>query len=73
MKTRKRRIEYFSFYNHTGIEAHLTQMANKGWLIESISNLYWTYRRIDPKNIHFCVTYYPRASDFDPGPSADLP
>ena len=46
MKTRKRRIEFFSFYNHTGIEAHLTKMANKGWLIESISNLYWTYRRI---------------------------
>ena len=71
MKTRKRRIEFFSFYNHTGIEAHFTEMANKGWLIESISNLYWTYRRIEPKNIHFCVTYYPRASDFDPGPSEE--
>lgn len=71
MKNRKRCIEYFSFYNHTGIEAHFTEMARKGWLIESISNLYWTYRRIEPKNIHFCVTYYPRASDFDPGPSED--
>ena len=41
MKNRKRCIEYFSFYNHTGIEAHFTEMARKGWLIESISNLYW--------------------------------
>ena len=39
MKTKKRRVEYFSFYNHTGIEEHLTRMAKKGWLLESISNL----------------------------------
>ena len=71
MKTKKRRLEYYSFYNHTGIEKHLTEMAKKGWLLESISNLYWTYRKIEPKDIHFCVTYYPRASDFDPEPSED--
>ena len=71
MKAKKRRLEYFSFYNHTGIEQHFTEMAQKGWLIESISNLYWTYRKIEPQDIHFCVTYYPRASDFDPEPSED--
>ena len=71
MNTKKRRLEYYSFYNHTGIERHLTEMALKGWLLESISNFYWTYRRIEPRNIHFCVTYYPRASDFDPEPSED--
>ena len=71
MNTKKRRLEYYSFYNHTGIERHLTEMALKGWLLESISNFYWTYCRIEPRNIHFCVTYYPRASDFDPEPSED--
>ena len=71
METRKRRVEFFSIYNHTGIEAHLTQMAKKGWMIESITNVCWTYRRIEPKNIHFCVSYYPRASDFDPGPTEE--
>lgn len=71
MKNTKRRLEYFSFYNHTGIEAHFAKMAKKGWLIESISNLYWTYRKIEPKDIHFCVSYYPRASDFDPEPTED--
>lgn len=71
MKTKKRRLEYFSFYNHTGIENHLSEMAKKGWLIESISNLYWTYRKIEPMDILFCVSYYPRASDFDPEPSED--
>lgn len=71
MKTKKHRLEYYSFYNHTGIELHLKEMAQKGWLLESISNLYWVYRKIDPKDLHFCVTYYPRASDFDPEPSED--
>lgn len=71
MKTRKRRMEYFSFYDHTSLEEHFAKMAKKGWLIESISNLYYTYRRIEPKDIHFCVSYYPRASDFDPEPSVD--
>ena len=71
MKTKKRRMEYISFYNHTGLEKHFAKMAKKGWLIESISNYYWTYRKIEPKNLCFCVTYYPRASDFDPEPSPE--
>ena len=71
MKTKKRRIELISFYDHTGLEKHFSKMAKKGWLIEKISNYYWVYRRIEPRDIHFCVTYYPRASDFDPEPSAE--
>ena len=71
MKMKKRRMEFISFYNHTGLEKHFTKMAKKGWLIESISNYYWTYRRIEPKEVHFCVTYYPRASEFDPEPSQE--
>ena len=62
MKTTKRRMEFFSIYNHTGIAAHLRAMAKKGWMIESITNMYWTYRKIEPKDIHFSVSYYPRAS-----------
>jgi len=69
MNTRKRCMEFISFYNHTGLEKHFTKMAKKGWMIEHISNFYWTYRKIEPKDLHFCVTYYPRSSDFDPGPS----
>ena len=71
MKDTKRRMEFFSFYNHTGIEEHLTKMAQKGWMIESITNAYWTYRKIEPKEIHFTASYYPRASDFDPEPTEE--
>ena len=71
MKDTKRRMEFFSFYNHTGIENHLSSMAQKGWMIESITNICWTYRKIQPKEIHFTASYYPRASDFDPEPTEE--
>ena len=71
MKDTKRRMEFFSFYNYTGIEEHLAKMAQKGWMIESITNICWTYRKIQPKEIHFTASYYPRASDFDPEPTEE--
>lgn len=70
MRTKKRRLETFSFYDRTGIEKHLTEMAARGWMLEKIGML-WHYRRIEPQQLHFAVTYFPRASAFDPGPSAD--
>lgn len=68
MKNLKRRLEVFSFYDHTGIEGHLENMASKGWMLSGINKLTWNYERIDPKKIHFAVTYYPKASEFDPEP-----
>lgn len=69
MRKTKRRMETLSFYDRTGVERHLEQMAEKGWMIDHISNLGWVYRRIEPQKLQFSVTYYPKASDFDPGPS----
>ena len=50
MRQTKRRMELLSFYDHTGIERHLTRMARKGWKVEKINNYFWTYRRIEPRN-----------------------
>lgn len=69
MRNTKRRIEPLSLYDHTGIERHLEKMALKGWMIERITNYGWIYRRIEPKKLHFCVSYYPKASAFDPEPT----
>ena len=69
MKNTKRRIEPFSFFDHTGISGHLEKMAAKGWMIEKIVNTGWVYRRMEPKKLHFAVSYYPKASEFDPEPS----
>lgn len=62
MKDTKQRMEFFSFYNHTGIEEHLSKMAQKGWMIESITNVSWTYRKIEP--IHSFFLYISSAIPF---------
>lgn len=69
MKNKIRRLETCSFYDYTGMEARLEKMAAKGWMIERISAFGWVYRRIEPARLHFAVTWYPRASGFDPGPT----
>ncbi len=67
---KKRRIELFAEYDCTGISRHLEKMAAKGWMIEKISNYScWTYRRTEPKNVHFAVSYYGNATVYDPQPT----
>ncbi len=69
MKQCKREINCYSFYDRSGIEAHLEQMAKKGWLLDKISGLFWTYQAAEPQALRFAVSWYPQASDFDPVPS----
>ncbi len=71
MKNTLKKVEFFTFYDKTGIENHLEQMASEGWLLEKMSALYWTYRRIEPKKIHFSVSYYATISDFEPEPTEE--
>ena len=69
MKERMRRFEFYSFFDQKGIERRLSRMAERGWLLEKFGSWSWVYRRIEPKKLTFCVTYYPGASVFDPEPS----
>lgn len=71
MKDRKHHMELYSLYDRSGMEEHLTQMAEKGWLLEKIGSYLWTYRRIEPKRLTFSVCYFPTASQFDPEPSEE--
>jgi hypothetical protein len=66
MKNVKRRIETFTFYDHTSIVAHLEAMALKGWLLEKNSSLFWVYYRAEPQVVHYAVSYNPKASVFRP-------
>lgn len=70
MRTTKRVLTQFCFYDRTGIQKMLEKQAAKGWMLESIGQLGWKYRRIEPKNVRFAVTYYANASMFDPYPTA---
>ena len=71
MKDMKKKVEFFTFYDKTGIEKHLERMASEGWLLEKRSAFHWTYRRIEPKKIHFSVSYYATVTDFEPEPTEE--
>ena len=66
MRKKLRKVAVYSFFDHTHIEANLERMARKGWMLETMGNYLWTYRRIEPKGLHFTVSYAPKASAFDP-------
>jgi len=69
MRQTKTRLELFSFYDHRGIAAHLERQARQGWMLDKIGNWGWKYRKIEPREVKFYVTYFPKASAYDPGPS----
>ena len=62
-------ISAFTFYDRTGIQFFLEKQAAKGWLLDKMGQFGWRFRRIVPTKIHFAVTYFPKASAFDPEPS----
>ena len=71
MRTTRRDLIPFSFYDHTGMEKHLEKMAQKGWMLEELTNWGWKYRAIQPQKLHFSVSFDTRASDFEPEPTEE--
>lgn len=69
MRTSKRTIANFSFFEKETIEKKLEDMAAQGWMIAKAGNLFWTYTKIPPQKLRFAVTYFPGASELDPKPS----
>ena len=69
MRMKKRRFEQFIFYDYNGIAGHLEKMARDGWLLTKISGNFWTYERTRPAELHFTVTYFSEASEFNPYPT----
>lgn len=69
MRDKKRRMLLHSMWDHTGLEAHFARMAEKGWMVDKITNWGLVYRRIEPKKLTFCVCYYPKVTAFTPEPA----
>ena len=59
----------FTFYDRTGICQLLEKQAEKGWVLDKVTNYAWRLRRMKPQKLHYAVTYFPKASAFDPGPT----
>ena len=71
MRDHKRDFIPFSFYDRTGMAAHLEKRAAEGWLLDKVTPFGWHYRRIEPARLHFTVTYDHRLSEFAPGPTEE--
>ena len=56
-------------YDYRGVEEHLSVMAAQGWRLEKAGNTLWKYRRAQPAQVRYAVTYSDSASQFNPGPT----
>ena len=68
---RKYRLETFLPWDGAYVERHLEKMARKGWRLEKAGSPFWTYRKAEPANLHYAMTYFPDASVFDSGPTGE--
>lgn len=66
MRDLKIRVEEFALFDYSGVEKHLEKMAAKGWRLSEIVGNLWIYKRMNPANIKYAVTYIPSASPYDP-------
>ncbi len=67
----KYKLHFYSMYDHTGICKHLEDMAAKGWMLEKTGTFFWKYRKCEPKEVHFAINYFPKASEFAPEPTEE--
>lgn len=67
MRETRRCFCKFSYYDQQAIRETLEDMAARGWMLEKTGSFWWTYRRMEPQKLRFSVTYFPNASEFDPG------
>lgn len=69
MKDAKYRWNTLCLYDYRAVEEHLSAMAAKGWRLERAGNTFWKYRRAEPAEVRYAVTYSAGASQFNPGPT----
>lgn len=59
----------FAFYDRTGIEEYLEDMALRGWKVVKTNLYVWKFEKIEPQKLRFNVSYFPKASMYDPKPT----
>lgn len=71
IEKKKRRLAWYLPWDGAYVERHLEKMARKGWQLENAGNPFWTYRKAEPAELHYAMTYFPAASVFDSGPTGE--
>lgn len=68
MANYKYQISIYNLFDYAGVEKHLEKMAAKGWQFDSIGSFCWKYKKAEPAQLKYSVTYIPETSEFDPEP-----
>ena len=55
----------FQLYECAAVEEFLKDMSLKGWMLEKIKGSFFTFTKIEPKEINFAVDIFDKASVFD--------
>lgn len=61
----KRQLSWYQVDDTQAVARHLERMAAKGWLLEGIDNWFFRYRRAQPVQARYAVTFFPEASIYD--------
>ncbi|WP_317855489.1 DUF2812 domain-containing protein [Chakrabartyella piscis] len=59
----------FQYNHYTDLERKLEKYATQGLFLESIGSYFWTFRRGEPKAVHYTVTFFAEGSIFHPHPT----
>jgi len=53
------RMNHRPITDFTGITGWLEKMAAKGWMLDFCGTLFWKFRKIEPRQVHFSAIYLP--------------
>ncbi len=71
MRNKKRELLVYSLYDYDAYARHFAKMARCGWMVEGTAPYTWVYRRCEPRELTFAVSYFARASMFDSEPGEE--
>ena len=69
MKNTKYIVIDAQLYDYAYIEEKLTRLAAEGWHPEKVGTMLWKFRRGEPKQVRYAVTFAPSASAFNSRPT----
>ena len=64
--TKREWMPLYSFLDRKRVTDHLADMAARGWMLDRLGTWSWHYRRTEPKQLRFAVTFFAGAGRFSP-------
>ena len=64
--TKREWMPLYSFLDRKRVTDHLADMAARGWMLDRLGTWSWHYRRTEPKQLRFAVTFLAGAGRFSP-------